>query len=1132
MNETEEEADGPLEIELESVSKNNSTSFENIAETNAVLPTDNDPADDDDENKPLLSKTTPTRTETEFSFPSMDHVGFLASRFGSEAVPHTDGSAVVDNGSTYMDEGTQSMDNSRLVDSDCEISEQGSTSALSETEGFSFGNLDPFVPDSEMRATEIFSKLDSDSTKRPKNSAGDSAVSREGKYVPNTMFNKGSSGYPSGNLNPVKGKKSLYSPYTTGNAKRSNFPTPNTGVSRNSGYTPSRERTSAPARVDERCPAANQQPSMIEFSKLDPFAVVSSGRSECEGVSLNETGLPREDTSSTDRQSSRYISHDEIANMREKDRPVQDAANFSSFLDRDPMSEMSGSQREQQSDVNLQTSKTSNKQSISQSVNKNNATYSSPYSLSSMSNLKSSHFALGNFSSQVPNIPQTSPASSKQQNRSGYVSMRSNNPRPIVNNAEKESAYQKSAFKSHDGLTSNLSFSERDPFSEAFGKVEDQNSEFSERPENLKAPVLGQPGVVPARFEPPNLTGATFENLFSKSREARSLGFSTPITGSTTFQSSGARPPTSVQSPSPGLASGTRVTSMPASRPQSVFTPPPSGKPSLENLVLRLSESRQSAGVLGMRKQPTSGLTYPTASSGPQQNKAAGVYSGVPAPKRTGYVSVSKQDNTDSTRASKMSASHGTSDAPTDLPSLTNEDVFSSILQRSSTEACSTSPKLPTFTSTNALAGKSSGSNAVKLYTEAETDEDPNRHVSAQRNVTEEKAKPGQTTEGLDIKNAGRTRNGANSNYQTTAKSISTNLQQQTVHFSADEETKGGKLPSEKPRAKTLDASSETNVLEGGDILQYTQTSIGDLLSSIGNTGKMNEVKPSQSVEVKDTSKEQDILEDSEGHKGIETDRSGDGRLSEDSSGHEGLTFDPFSEQQPSLQLNLNGASPQEIDMRKSKPETANNDELQKHSVISSKKKEVVVLSYPTPGRAKTQESSDVTNSSQMSRRDDDNGRGNPPGGNGDRNPPLPVRKTKRKVSDIPNDYAQVSIQQRESISSDEQVQGAVGGVEPGSEISEQDSAEASENGTTIVDRFNIPAVEDSIDKLGTLILFVLKGIARYVLLWQKMLSYAVSSPTKSKVTPLICGRLDHASNEVKIWITKMVNFYAKPISH
>ena len=1071
--------------------------------------TEDDPADDD-EQKPLISKTTPSLAQPDAIFASletMDHMGFLASQLGSEGTVIGNDSILTCKGTANMDEDTTVTGNDCTVDSDPVIPEQESTGVLNEASKFFSGNLDPFAADSEDMANVIFSKLNSATAKNQEKSMVNWDTPRESKYVAKTRFE---TGYNSGYLDPMMLQQSPNSSYFMAGTKPGNNPSESIPKRpKNSVYTPSspsartksREQTTTGTRVDNSHSRGNQQASlsgMVEFSKLDPFATSSfaTSASECREVPSNEAGLRRQQTTSMHRQPVNNPSYSKIS---DQDHPIQDGALLSSFLDRDPMSEVSVNDRDEPSGRKL----TSNKQNISPSANKTSTTYVSPYSLGSMAytHNKPSSFDPGRTTFAVPKFPQTGHASNKHANRSGYVPMRGNFPRPIASNAERESTNQKP--KSHDVVTLDMSFSERDPFSEAVGKEEVEglnagNTRTSGTPQDLKPRVLGPPGVNTPR--PVGITGATFENLFSKSRETRSAGSATPGMGPQGFTSPSLKPPSLIPSSSPGLA--VRVANPSVTTPQPslpVSRAPSFGKPSLGNLALKLSESRQTSMKPGMGKQPTSeGLKPASLRSTQQQNRKAGS-------KKSGYDTVSKSKNPDSIKTSKIRAVDEQSAMPVNIPSdfasLSNQDLFSSISQCSPTDMSNTTLNLPSLASLDPFASKSRG---IKLVTEAESDNDPYQKIRG--NNAEEKTHYVRAS-GLVLGNTSSAKNGgkdestvsgyskakrsppskrnANSNYHPGG--VSTSL----LDSASDRPTKGRNPVSEKPRAKTPELNNEVNVLETADISLLSQTSLEDLLSSMSfqDKGKMDEVKPSQEIELndrpnQDSSTDRNIPETVTEHFGANEVRTG---LEVDNIEDEGLTFDnrdPFAGISSS-QPDLNRKSPQESNVTRNSPENERGEPQQDSEIvpevvprgngasqgINLRGNAVVVTSYsnaPRPERQDTQVPSRPTRQ--------ENSTGSPPdGGNGRNQPPLGRKpNANRKVSDIGMDYAKVSIKPDENTSYDEPVPGAVGGVEPGPELPVEPVelvTDGDDDKIVVVDPFNMPPAKESIQKLGTNIL-------------------------------------------------------------
>ena len=1164
MNEVQTAVHDPMKQQQQPI-KDNPTTPEDIPETEEAAPTDSgedDPADDDEE-KPLISKRTASLTHFA-SLKTMDHMGFLASQLGSEGTLMGDGSMLMDEGSVNMDKDTTLMDNGCTGDTDAGISEQESTDIPNEASKFFSGNLDPFAADSDDRANVIFSTLNSATARNTEKSVVNDPTPREGKYVAKTRFEIDSrqSGYNSRNLNPMIVNQSPNSSYImTGN---------NPSGLGNSGHisTPggrSREQTATPKRPDNSYSTENQQLSlsgMVEFSKLDPFAMSSFGSSGIgsTGVSSNEVRLPPQQTTSAYAQPGNNPSQRKTSDKAGQDRHIQDGALFSSFLDRDPMSELSINDREQPSNVGVSTGLTSNKQNISPSVNNTSTTYVSPYGLSSMSythNSKPSSFDPYRSSptSTAPKFPQSGQTSNKHANRSGYVSMRSNFPRPITSNAERESTNHKPNPKSHDEVSLDMSFSERDPFSEAIGKgnkVEElnpANDRTSGLPQDFNPRASGTSGVVPASIRPTGVTGATFENLFS--RKTKPTGFATPSIVPQGSTSPVLKPPSLVPLSSPDLAQEKRIANPTVNNPQlpssPVFKPPSFGKPSLGNLALKLAESKQTTAKPGLPKQPSSPDVKLTSSSGVQrQNKntsnVSGNYSKNITSAGTGYVAVSKPAKPEGIKTSNTHALGEKSAMPGGFVSLSSQDVFSSILQGSPTDMYNYALNLPSCASTDPLPSKTGTFSGVKLYTDAESDNGPYQKISTRGSNAEETARYVQASRNMkhdetraqsDMGNSGFTHDGSasmfsaysilppkqqsNANYKPTVDGTSTGLETYAAQSSNDRNPL-----SKTPRAKTPELNSETSILETADISQLSHTSLEDILSSMSSQGEMDEVKPAEDIEFnerpsQDTSTDRNIPETAtlsenagtkEGHSGLEV----------DNTHHAGLEMDPFAEISSSLPDTLFTNSPQQFNVIRNSPENERDEpeqdsedvfEVAPRGIVESqgsnlRNEAVVVSSYSNaaaPERSGTQEQSNP----ERQPTPPDRSSGNPPDGNDGRNPPPLGRKpnANRKVSDIGMEYAKVSIQRAESTSYEEPIPGAVGGVEPGPEVTEQDIPVELDDDKTVVDIFNIPDAEESIQKLGTNILggFLRPIYTVRLVVYESYSAYVISNKTKNKHT-------------------------------
>ena len=1033
-NEVPTAMDEPIEDDL--------TAPDNSPETTETLPKDltEDDPDDDDEERPLLAKTTPAHADSNFaSMKSMDHMGFLASQLGSE---DNDG-MLMDKISLNVDEETTPMDDGCTVDVDCGISEPPNVpNPVSE---FFSGNLDPFAP--ENRASEIFSKLNSPSGISYGDSSGKGGVPEECKYVSKARFE----------MDP--GPNSLYNPgKSPASCSLSSIPSympASSGVhmKTDNGYSPANERPSS-SRI-------------VEFSKLDPFAAPAS-----ETMLTNvASGLPQQGMSH-DKQPAFNPGHLGASHNTE-----QHGGLFSSFSERDPMSEMSmDNDSTQPSSIPGQTSENlaRNKQSFSPNLNASDGKYVSPYSLGlvSRTNTKTSSFYPGRSSPTfTPNVTHGGQTSKRRATHSGYVAMNSNVPRPTLS---RESASQKP--HSSGTVTLGTTFSQIDPFSENVGKVDEKTSgvaRSTSSSRNLEPRGFTSAAVDPASFRPTGITGATFESLFSKSRQTRSTGFTAPVIRPQGIGSPGIKSTSLAPSSSPSVA---QIAGKPQSSPH-VFAPPSFEKPSLGNLALKLS--RQSIGRPGFAiQQPTS---KPTSSSHVQeQNKNKNTEYGRNIPsstsKKSGYVAVS---NADLTKGSRKHASETQSSTSRKLvenfPSLSDQDIFCSILQ-------GPTPNTP-FVNKNTSAG------AVTMYTQAERDVDPyqkmpTRHNNLERKVSDVRSsgegKSVQTRANFGILGTSSAENvGIGDSRQLSSpppKQACSNYE--SLPHSASADPSAGLRPTvnrsplgEKPRAETPVSSQEVSLLETADIVQLSQTSFEDLLSGI--TLQNGQARESEGIELNEILK-QDIQENGSFTENAEKDEPRVGLKNDDTvvdirdnGESEGLGVGfGFDSRDPFAEISLSQPELRDCDLAKNhgndgvKPLQ---DSLAVNQLLNSRNTEAVSSSYSIMPTSNASEESNPTFSSEPQRYNSSDG---PPGGsNNEGNPQPPSRKpnANRKASDIGVEYAKVLIQPKEP--------GAVEGEEAEPESTDLDVpveplSEVADDRTSI-DPFNKTEAEESIQNLG-----------------------------------------------------------------
>ena len=1046
INEVQTATDGPIPLKEKPV-EDYSKAPDNSANIGEALPrdsTENEP-DDDDEEKPLLTETSPAQADSILpSLDSMDHMGFLASQLGSE----DNGSMLMDKSSVNVDEDATSMDKDCAFDADCGVSGQESPGVPNEVSDFFSGNLDPFAADSENRASEIFSKLNSPSSRRSFDSTGKNAVPNECKYVSKTRYEMG----------PRPNSAYKIAGFEPGNAPVSSIPSRSRNIP---SYIPTSglyTRTEEPAST--RYSTANDRPSssgMVEFSKLDPFAASGSETM----VTKLASGLPQQGKSYY-RQPVDNLSHREASYNTEQDDGI-----FSSFSERDPMSELSvNSDSAQPPSIAAQNSKnfTRNTQNFLPNLNHSDGKYVSAYSLGSASytNSKKNSFYPGRSSPTftVPNVTQGGQTSKKRPNHSGYVSMNSNVPRPTIS---RESASQKP--HSTGAVMLDTSFSERDPFSETVGKVNQNTSGNSRSPgssRNLEPRSLASPGVDPAGVRPTGITGATFENLFSKSRQTRSTGFTAPVLKPQGFG------PSAIESTS-FAPSSSPVARKPAVNQQTsphVFVTPSFEKSSLGNLALKLS--RQSAGKHNSAtQQPTS---KPTSSSLVQlQNRNknteyVGKNIASSSSKKSGYVAVSNAEHAKTSRKHATEIQGSIPRKLHDFPSLSDQDIFSSILQ-DSTSCASMDP----------FVNRTSSPGAMTVYTQAERDLDPYQKMSTRENDSGRKKnyvqasgkeKPAQSRANFVVANTSSTENVGkgdtrqlssvprkqiSSNYESLPHSASTS---QPPSFVSVKPTVNTSPPDEKPREEAPELHQNVSFLETADISQLSLTNFEE----------------SQGIELNEMPR-QDIQENpenartNESRTELKSDNTVDDVHSMDNVKPEGLAVGfSFDNRDPFAEISS------QSDVAKNDPENERVEPRQNSVVVeqllNSTNKEIVVSSYSNKPTSDASEPLEASNPIPLPEPPNDNSSDGPPGGgNKDGDPPPLGRKpnANRKVSDIGVEYAKVLIQRKES--------GAVGGGESEPEPTELDvSIEPVLEGTderTSIDPFNKTEAEESIQNLG-----------------------------------------------------------------
>ena len=1037
-NEVPTAVDEPIEDDSKATNKS--------PEPTETLPKDltEDDPDDDDEERPLLAKTTPAHADSIFaSMKSMDHMGFLASQLGSE----DNGGMLTDKISLNVDEETTPMDNGCAVDVDCGISEQEPPNVPNAVSDFFSGNLDPFAPGN--RASEIFSKLSSPSGISYVDSSGKGGVPEECKYVSKTRFEMDPG--PNSLYNPGK------SPASCSLSRSTNIPS----------YMPA--SSGVHMRTDNGCSPTNERPSssrIVEFSKLDPFAAPASGT-----ILTNvASGLPQQGMSHDKRPAG------DPGHLGASHNTEQHGGLLSSFSERDPMSEMSmNNDPSQPSSIPGQTSRNlaRNKQSFSPNVNASDGKYVSPYSLGlvSRTNTKTSSFypdrSSPTFTSNVTHGGQTS---KKRATHSGYVAMSSNVPRPTLS---RESAGQKPY--SSGTVTLGTTFSQIDPFSENVGKVEEKTSGVTRSPSssrNLEPRGFTSSAVDPASFRPTGITGATFENLFSKSRQIRSTGFTAPVIRPQEIGSPGIKSTSLAPSSSPSVAhiAGKHQTS------SHVFAPPSFEKPSLGNLALKLS--RQSVGRPGFAiQQPTSKPTSPSHVQEQNRNKNTEYGRNIPSStsKKSGYVAVSNAENTKGFRKHASETQSSTSrKLVEDSPSLSDQDIFSSILQGS--------------TSNTPFVNKNTSAGAVTMYTQAERDVDPyqkmpTRHNNLERMVNDVESygegKPGQTRANFGISGTSSTENvGIGASRQLPSpppKQACSNYE--SLPHSVSAGPSAGLRPTvspsplgEEPRAETPASSQEVSLLETADILQLSQASFEDLLSGI--TLQNGQARESGGIElneiptqdIKETASFTENAEKNEPRAELKSDDTVvDVRDNVESEGL-GVGFG-FDSRDPFAEISLSQTELRECDLVNN-PGNDGVKPLQDFAVnqlLNSRNAEAVSSSYSIMPTSNASEESNPTLSPEPQKYNSSDG---PPGGsNNEGNPQPPSRKpnANRKASDIGVEYAKVLIQPKEP--------GAVEGEEAEHESTELDvpvepAPEVADDRTSI-DPFNKTEAEESIQNLG-----------------------------------------------------------------
>jgi hypothetical protein len=433
---------------------------------------------------------------------------------------------------------------------------------------------------------------------------------------------------------------------------------------------------------------------------------------------------------------------------------------------------------------------------------------------------------------------------------------------------------------------------------------------------------------------------------------------------------------------------------------------------------LKLSESKKTT-----EKPDGAKHTKPTGKGNVSGNSSKNIASG-----SSSYVAVSKSANPEGIRTPKKHANNEQSAMPGDFASLSNQDVFSSILQSSFPSTVT-----PPSASGSEFSSKTSSFGGGGVYTLAESDKDPYQKLG------EEKANSGSKCSPPPVRQT-------NSIYQSRAA------------VSSDTPTRVQDSHGQKPRAKTPEL---TSVLET-DISQFSHASLDDLLGMTSQAGDS-------------TGSEMDTTV----HTGSEM-----GNCEPEAS-TAGITFDdrdPFAEisppqQEVNRQLPLKARNDSENERREPRRDFAS--EVVVKEVVSDQRsnagdKIVVVTSYSNAAPPQRSGAGEASNPPSDSQQPTSSSSGRPPDDHDGRTPPPLGRKpnANRKVSsEINVEYAKVSIQKDESSSYDEPTLGAVGGAEPGTD--ENDVTEQDEPGDnkTEVDIFDIPSAEESIEKLSTNIL-------------------------------------------------------------
>lgn len=1051
VNEVQTAVDDPLK-QQENINEDNPSTSGSNPDTTRKDWTEDSPTDDEEgegEEQPLIRSANQSSAQPAANFVSlenMDHNGFLGTFMGA--------CMVMDKGGEIMDDRVTLKDKGRASDVESGISEQECASVAESCEISEFfpANLDPFAAESEI----FTSKLNSPATKNSQKLAEKTAAAEEGKYVSGAGFESRNIG------NSVKPSPS--SPYITA---YSSVSSQRRGMG--NGYEHSPTVSGTKPRGLSSLPTMGPQTSfssgVVEFSKLDPFAPVSSEASivGLESVSSNEArfpsrqpgnpGLPRQGNDAT---------HSNLLG----NEPSQDELILSSFLERDPMLELTINDGKQPSSIGYPRSNTAEtlvtqKRSISPGGMNNASGYVSSYNSPGSNTFRAgetgayySGNGLGSFSPSVPNFSRNSgQAVRKQSDRSGYVSVKGSMGFHL---AEKESANQYSSPKSRDELTKDMAFSNRDPFAvEAVGKQSTTSGQASAQ----KPRVSGPPAFSSASIRPTGITA--FHKLFPESREAKSVGFS----------SAGLKCSAAL-----GSTQGAAVTASTGNNPK------PS---SLTQLALKLSKSYPKENL---QKHQSSEALVTTRSNSVQRPEKSKIVASS-CPKKSGYVTVAKTpgDSRPLPRNPQTSVN---------FPSAANMDPF---------------------------ASKPGNFSGIKLYTEAESDKNlsrsstPGGHLGSRlspvqgyekvaRPVAEIRGSTGKSTnEQASLRSYPKPKYApvgkrqSNSNSQTPFVSVSKSGQPNLVNAESGATFRDPNFLSKKPGAKMPE--QEGDIHGTADIFQFSNTNIGDFLSNITSQveTELGGAKPPQQIEMEEIPSPQ-LSRDRKS-----SDSSGTGEEIGNNELHAGLVFDnidPFAAPSrpdrdrkspqkvnngaPNISVNESREFNRTCELRSAA--TATGDASNPRSNVEQNST-VFVRSYSNAAKPESDEPQRGANLNppqpKLPARNPARGSsqggslqggsppgGSPPGDSDGQNPPPLGRKpnASRKVSDLGNDYAKVTIQG----AYEEPEIGAVGGGERGTELPEQVAPvqPATDGGEdigdkTVVDPFNVQAAEESIQKLG-----------------------------------------------------------------